>query len=188
MNRMMSPRWVISLLQGGVALQVLAVLVERRRANRLQLAAGERGLEDGGGVDRALRGTRADEIVELVDEQDDVAALGDLLHHLLEALLELADLLGVRDEVEQDAGGDALVLADQPEQDVLGADVVVTQAQRFAQRELQHLLRARRERDLAGRHLVTLADDARDLSAHFLDGDVEGLEHVGLSMLPASMS
>ena len=35
---------------------------------------------------------------ELVDEQDDVAALGDLLHHLLEALLELAAVLGARDQ------------------------------------------------------------------------------------------
>jgi hypothetical protein len=36
--------------------------------------------------------------VDLVDEQDDVAALGDLLHHLLEALLELAAVLRARDE------------------------------------------------------------------------------------------
>src|SRR5438132_5355393 len=38
-------------------------------------------------------------------------------------------------EVEQDARGDALVLAHQAEQDVLGADVVVAQRQRLAQRE-----------------------------------------------------
>ena len=50
-------------------------------------------------------------------------------------------------------------------------------AERLAQRELEHLLRARRERDLAGRDLVTLADDARDLGADLLDRDVEGLEH-----------
>ena len=62
-------------LERGVALEVLAVLVERRRADRLQLAAGERRLEDRGGVDRALGRARADEVVELVDEQDDVAAL-----------------------------------------------------------------------------------------------------------------
>jgi hypothetical protein len=37
----------------------------------------------------------------------------------------VADLLGVGVEVEQDPGRDALVLADEPEQDVLGADVVV---------------------------------------------------------------
>ena len=62
-------------LERCVALQVLAVLVERRRADRLQLAAGECRLEDRGCIDRALGGARADEIVELVDEQDDVAAL-----------------------------------------------------------------------------------------------------------------
>ena len=89
----------------------------------------------------------------------------------------VADLLGVGVEVEQDARGDALVLAHEPEQDVLGADVVVAERQRLAQRELEHLLRARRERDLAGRDLVALADDARDLRAHLLDRDVERLEH-----------
>src|SRR3954463_12229633 len=300
-------------LQGAVALEVLAVLVERGRADRLQLATGEGRLEDAGRVDRALRGTCADEVVELVDEQDDVAALGDLLHHLLEALLELAavlrarhegrqvervdllvleqlrhvavgdplgqalddggladaglahqdgvvlgtagedlhdpldlglatddrvelalgrqlgqvapelveqlrgllalalsaaarrartgacagaglppatgagehaddlvaDLLGVGIEVEQDPCGDALVLADEPEEDVLGADVVVAQAQRFTQRELEDLLGAGGERNLAGGDLLARADDAHDLSANALDRDVERLENAG---------
>ena len=89
----------------------------------------------------------------------------------------VADLLGVGVEVEQDSRCNALVLADEPEQDVLGADVVVSQRQRFAERELEHFLRARRERDLAGRDLVALADDARHLRADFLDRDVERLEH-----------
>ncbi len=61
-------------LQGGVALQVLAVLVERRGADGLQLAAGQGRLEDRRGVDRALCGARTDEVVELVDEQDDGAS------------------------------------------------------------------------------------------------------------------
>ena len=91
----------------------------------------------------------------------------------------VADLLGVGVEVEQDPRGDALVLADEPEQDVLRADVVVAERQSLAQRELEHLLRARRERDLAGRDLVALPDDAGDLRAHLLDGDVEALEHAG---------
>ena len=287
-------------LERGVALQVLAVLVERRRADRLQLAARERRLQDRGRVDRALGRAGADEVVQLVDEKNDVAALGDLLHHLLEALLELAAVLGagdqggqvervdllvleqlrhvaVRDalrealddggladarladqhrvvlgaaredlhhaldlglatddrvelglggelgevaaelveqlrgllalgtagrarslaaaagagqhpdhlvadllrvgvEVEQDACGNALVLAHQPEQDVLGADVVVTEAQRLAQRQLEHLLGARRERDLAGGDFLAGADDPHDLGAHALDGDVQRLE------------
>src|SRR5207245_1770303 len=55
-------------LQRRVALQVLAVLLERRGADRLQLAAGQRRLEDRGGVDRALGGAGAAEVVQLVDE------------------------------------------------------------------------------------------------------------------------
>src|SRR3712207_3422027 len=65
-------------LESGVLLQVLAVLVERGGTDGLQLAAGQHRLEDAGGVDRALRGTRTDERVDLVDEQDDVAASADL--------------------------------------------------------------------------------------------------------------
>src|SRR5437870_3394009 len=99
-------------LERGVALQVLAVLVERRRADRLQLAAGERRLQDRGGVDRALGGARSDEVVQLVDEQDDVAALGDLLHHLLQALLELAAVLRARDERREVERVDLLALED----------------------------------------------------------------------------
>ena len=97
-------------LERGVALEVLAVLVERGRADRLQLAARERRLEDRGGVDRALGGAGADEVVELVDEQDDVAALGDLLHHLLQALLELAAVLRAGDQRGQVERVDLLVL------------------------------------------------------------------------------
>ena len=85
-------------LEGGVLLEVLAVLVERRGADRLQLAAGEHRLEDRRRVDGALGGTGADERVQLVDEQDDVAAGADLLQHLLEPLLEVAAVAGPGDE------------------------------------------------------------------------------------------
>ena len=76
-----------------VALEVLAVLIERRGTNRLQLATRQGGLENAGRVDRALCGTCAYEVMQLVDEEDDVASLGDLLHDLLQALLELAAVL-----------------------------------------------------------------------------------------------
>jgi hypothetical protein len=56
----------------GVLLDVLAVFVERGRADALHLAAGERGLEDVRGVHRALGRTGADDGVQLVDEEDDV--------------------------------------------------------------------------------------------------------------------
>ena len=61
-------------LERGVLLDVLAVLVERRRADGAQLAAGEHRLEQVGGVDRALGGARADDRVQLVEEQHDLAA------------------------------------------------------------------------------------------------------------------
>ena len=89
----------------------------------------------------------------------------------------VADLLGVGVEVEEDARGDPLVLTHEAEQDVLGADVVVAQAQRLAEGELEDLLGARGERDLPGRHFLAGADDAHDLRAHALHSDVEGLEH-----------
>ncbi len=297
---LIDPDLLEAALQRRVPLQVLAVLVHRGRADRLDLATGERRLEDRGGIDGALGGAGADQVVELVDEQHDVAALGDLLHHLLEPLLELAavlragderrevervdllvleelrdlalgdprgeplddcgladprladedgivlraagedlhdpldlrlaadhgvqlclgrelrevaaelveqlrglltlaaagrrplaapagtgqhpddliaDLLGVGVEVEQDAGRDALVLAHEAEQDVLGADVVVAQGERLAQRQLEHLLGPRRERDLPGGDLFTGADDPHHLGADALDGDIERFEH-----------
>src|SRR5581483_570051 len=85
-------------LEGGVLLQVLAVLVERGRTDGLQLATSEHRLEDRRGVDGAFSGTRPDESVQLVDEQDDVAAGADLLQHLLEALLEVAAVAGAGDQ------------------------------------------------------------------------------------------
>ena len=55
-------------LEGGVLLDVLAVLVEGGGADAAQLAAGEHGLEHVGGVHRALGRARADDGVQLVDE------------------------------------------------------------------------------------------------------------------------
>ena len=144
----------VELALGRLLREVAAELVEELRALRL-LA-----LRAGAGLARlapARAGEHADDLV--------------------------ADLLGVGVEVEQDPRGDALVLADEAEQDVLGADVVVAERQRLAQRELEHLLGARRERDLAGRDLVALADDARDLRAHLFHGDVERLEDAGSEAL-----
>ena len=98
-------------LERGVLLDVLAVLVERRRADRVQLAAGEHRLEQVRGVHRALGRAGADDRVELVDEQDD-RALGvlDLLEDGLEALLELAPELGAGDERAEVERDDPLVL------------------------------------------------------------------------------
>ena len=60
-------------LERRVLFNILAVLLKRRRADDLQLAAAERRLEDVRRVDRALGRARADDRVQLVDEEDDAA-------------------------------------------------------------------------------------------------------------------
>src|SRR5262249_25164196 len=60
---------------------------------RLDLAAGERGLEHVGGVDGAFRRPGSDQRVELVEEEHHVLGLADLLHDRLSPLLELAAIL-----------------------------------------------------------------------------------------------
>ena len=111
-GRLLDAHLLEAALESGVTLEVLAVLVERRRADRLELAARERRLEDRGRVDRALGRARADEIVELVDEEDDVAPLLDLLHDLLQPLLELAAVLRAGDEGGKVERVDLLALED----------------------------------------------------------------------------
>ena len=90
-------------LQRRVLLHVLPVLVNRGRADDLQLAAGQGGLEDVCRVDAALGAPGADDRVELVDEEDDLAVLllGDLVHHGLEPLFEVAAVPRARHERRQ---------------------------------------------------------------------------------------
>ena len=98
-------------LERRVLLDVLLVLVERGGADRAQLAAGEHRLEQVGGVDGALGGAGADDRVQLVHEQDDLAVgLLDLLEDGLQALLELAAVLGAGDQRADVERDDAAVL------------------------------------------------------------------------------
>ena len=86
-------------LQRGVLLDPLAVLVERGRADHVQLTARQHRLEHVAGVHRGVAaGARADDRVQLVDEGDDLpAGVLDLLEDGLEPLLELAAVLRARD-------------------------------------------------------------------------------------------
>ena len=59
-------------LQRRILLDVLAILVERRRADAAQLATRQRWLEQIGRANRALRRARTDDGMQLVDEEDDV--------------------------------------------------------------------------------------------------------------------
>ena len=84
--------------QRGVLFDVLAVFVERGRADGAQFAARELGLEQVGRVHRTLRRARADDGVQFVDEQDDLPLAGrDFLEERLEPVLEFAAELRARD-------------------------------------------------------------------------------------------
>jgi hypothetical protein len=111
-------------LERGVLLDVLAIFVERRRADAAQLAARERGLEHVRGVGGAFGGARADDRVQLVDEQDHLALrLGDLAQHGLEPVLELAAVLAARDQradVERDQAAVLQALGHVARDDALG--------------------------------------------------------------------
>ena len=137
-------------LAGGLG-QVAAELVQHQAGRRRGLAGGA-----GAGGGRLLALVAGEQLDDL-----------------------LADPVEVGAELDQHLGGDALTLADQPEQDVLGADVVVAELQRLAQRQLQHLLGPRRERDVPARRLLALADDLLDLLADALQGDAEALQRLG---------
>ena len=83
----------------GVLFDVLLILVERRGADGVQLAARQHRLEHVRRVHRAFRRAGADHGVELVDEQDDLPARIDhLLEHGLQAILEFAAVLRAGDQ------------------------------------------------------------------------------------------
>ncbi len=84
-------------LKGCIALDILAELVKRCRADGLEFAACQGWLEDVGRIQRAFCTTRADQRMELVDEQD-TACFFDLVDHTLESFFELAAILCTGDQ------------------------------------------------------------------------------------------
>jgi hypothetical protein len=87
----------------------------------------------------------------------------------------LADM--VQDtEPLKDFGPDALALADQPEQDVLGPDVVVAQLHRLAESQLEDFLGTRCKGDVTGHGRLASSDDLRDLLTHGNERDIQRLE------------
>ena len=104
-HRLEAPR------QGGVLLDMLAVFVERGRADAVQRTARQLRLDQVGGVHRPVRLARSHQRVHLVDEQDDVAlCLLDLLEDGLQTLLELAAVFGTRDHGAEVEGEQLLAL------------------------------------------------------------------------------
>src|SRR6186713_475128 len=90
-RRLVNVNGLEAALESGVLLNVLAVLVKRGCADRVQLAAREHRLQQVGRVHRAFGSAGTDDRMELVDEQHDLAfGILDLLENGLETLLELA--------------------------------------------------------------------------------------------------
>ena len=85
-------------LERGVLLDILAVFVERGRADKMEFAAREKRLEQVARVHRTLGLAGADDVVDLVDEEQH-AAFGGLhvLEDGLEPLFEFAAELRTRD-------------------------------------------------------------------------------------------
>ena len=96
--------------EGGIFFDVLAVFVERGRADAAELAAGQRRLEQVGGVGGPFGRAGADHGVQFVDEQND-AAFGDL--HFAEdgfqAVFEFAAVFRAGDQRAEIERDDALV-------------------------------------------------------------------------------
>jgi len=91
----------------------------------------------------------------------------------------LAHPVQVRAQFHQDLGGHALTLTDQTEQDVLGADVVVTELLRLTQGQLEHVLRAGGEWNMPLLLALALADDLHDLLPHRFQADPQRLQGLG---------
>ena len=66
---------------------------------------------------------------------------------------------------------------------MLGADVVVTKLQRFAQAQLKDFFGPRREGDVAAGRRPALTDDLFDLVAHRFKADAERLQRLGRNTL-----
>ena len=85
-------------LQSGILLDVPTVFVERRGTDDLDLTAGQSGFHDVRGIHVAFGIARAHEVVDLVDEEDDVALRLDFVDEPLHTAFELTAELGARHE------------------------------------------------------------------------------------------
>ena len=95
--------------EGAVLFDGLAILGGCGGADALNLTAREGRFEDVGGVERAFGRSGADQGVELVDKDDGVLILHQLFHDGLEALFELAAVLGAGDDEREIEGKDTFV-------------------------------------------------------------------------------
>ena len=88
-------------LQRGVLLDIFSVLGKRRGADDTDLAAPERGLDDICRIHRTLGAARADDGMQLINEENDAAVAFDLVNESLDALFKLAAVLRTGDHARK---------------------------------------------------------------------------------------
>ena len=92
----------------------------------------------------------------------------------------LADFFKLETKVHQDLRGNAVVLTQETEQQMLSADIVMVEIARFFDRVLNDLLGARRLWQLAhGHHLGAALDELLHFEANLAQIDIEVLQDIG---------
>src|SRR6266478_6472673 len=125
--------------QRAVALEVALVVLVGGRADAAQLARGERGLQDVGGVHRAaLRRARADHGVDLVDEEDGARLRLERADDGLQPRLELAAELRAGEERSHVERVDADVLQDRGHRAAVDAEREALDDGRLAHARVAH--------------------------------------------------
>ena len=98
-RRLFHHHFLETALQRGVFFHVLAVFVQRRCADAMQLAARQGGFQHIAGVHRAFGFARADHGVNFVNEKDDLAVgFFDVGQHRFQALFKFAAVFGASQE------------------------------------------------------------------------------------------
>ncbi len=178
--RLVHQHFLEAALERGILLDVLAIFVERGRADAMQLAARERGLQHVARIHGAFGLAGADHGVQLVDEQDDLAfLLRQILQHGLQPLFEFAAEFRAGDQRAHVEREDLLVL------ETLGhfaVDDALREA--FDDRRLAHagladqhriVLRAALEDLDRATDLVVATDDRIELAARRALGEIDGV-------------
>ena len=95
-------------LQGGVLLDILAVLLQGGGPHHLDLTPAQGGLQDVGSINGPLRRARAHNVVQLVQKEDDVACPVYLRQDLVYTIFKFTPVLGARHHGHQVQGQKSL--------------------------------------------------------------------------------
>ena len=84
--------------QGRIGFDMLLVLVQGSRPDRLQFATGQGRLQNVGSIDGPLGPTGTDQGVQFINEEDDVPIILDLLNNLLQPVFKFTTVLSASNQ------------------------------------------------------------------------------------------